>query len=113
MQQGIYIPVQVIQDIDQALNIARQRGLYPHDVHGRNVMMWQGRGLVVDISDFLNPEKCSAWDDLKRAYYWFYRPLFSWLRIRVPYRLLDAVRATYRYYRLIHKRRSQSPSARK
>lgn len=104
VQQGICIPVQVIQDIDQALNVARQRGLHPHDVHGRNVMMWQGRGLVVDISDFLNPEECSAWEDLKRAYYWLYRPLFSWMRIRVPYAVLDGVRMIYRRYRRVRER---------
>ncbi|MGG6296665.1 serine/threonine protein kinase [Leptolyngbya sp. AN02str] len=99
VQQGLYIPKHVIQDIDAALAIAKQRGLHPHDVHGRNVMMWQGRGFVVDISDFLNPEPCQAWDDLKRAYYWLYRPVFSWLRLRVPRQSLDAVRWIYRRYR--------------
>ena len=98
VQQGIYIPTQVIQDIDEALAIARARGLCPHDVHGRNVMMWKGRGLVVDISDFLHQQECSAWDDLKRAYYWIYRPLFSWLRVRIPYGVLDLVRTSYRRY---------------
>jgi hypothetical protein len=99
LQLGIYIPEQVIRDIDQALEAARQRGLYPHDVHGRNVMMWQGRGLVVDVSDFLNPETCSAWKDLKWGYYWIYRPLFSWLQVSVPYQLLDMTRLLYRTYR--------------
>jgi len=56
----------------------------PHDVHGRNVMMLSGRGLVVDVSDFLDEETCSKWNDLK-AYYWLYRPLFSPFRLRVPY----------------------------
>lgn len=99
LHQGLYIPAQVIRDIDQALDDARQRGLHPHDVHGRNVMMAQGRGLVVDISDFLQQDDCSAWRDLKRGYYWLYRPLFSWLRPRVSYRWLDTVRSLYRYYR--------------
>lgn len=99
LQLGLYIPEQVIRDIDQALEAARQRGLHPHDVHGRNVMMWQGRGLVVDVSDFLNPETCAAWEDLKRGYYWIYRPLFSWLRVPVPYQLLDTIRLLYRTYR--------------
>lgn len=66
MHLGLPIPQQVIQDIDEALDYARSRGLHPHDVHGRNVMMHQGRGLVVDISDFLHQETCSKWDDLKR-----------------------------------------------
>ena len=96
MHLGLRIPEQVIQDIDQALDYARGCGLHPHDVHGRNVMMLEGRGLVVDISDFLNEETCSKWNDLKKAYYWLYRPLLSPLRLRVPYFVLDAVRTNYR-----------------
>ncbi|HEY9761943.1 MAG TPA: serine/threonine protein kinase [Trichocoleus sp.] len=99
LHRGLTIPKQVIQDIDAALTFARSRGLHPHDVHGRNVMMHEGRGLVVDISDFLNQGSCSAWTDLKKAYYWIYRPLLAPFRIQVPYRLLDWVRAGYRKFR--------------
>jgi hypothetical protein len=99
MHLGIPIPKQVIQDIDEALRYARQRGLFPHDVHGRNVMMQNGRGLVVDVSDFLHQETCSAWKDLKTAYYWLYRPFLSPLRVRVPYFMLDLVRLIYRLWR--------------
>jgi hypothetical protein len=99
MHLGIPIPKQVIQDIDKALVYARQRGLFPHDVHGRNVMMQSGRGLVVDVSDFLHQETCSAWEDLKKAYYWLYRPFLCPLRLRVPYFILDLVRAIYRFWR--------------
>ncbi len=97
MHKGLRIPKQVIRDIDAALDYARARDLYPHDVHGKNVMMFEGRGLVVDISDFLHQEKCSKWDDLKKAYYWLYQPILSPLRLRVPYFLLDVVRWTYRF----------------
>lgn len=99
MYLGVPIPKQVIHDIDEALRYARQRGLFPHDVHGRNVMMRDGRGFVVDISDFLHQETCSAWEDLKRAYYWLYRPLLRPLHIRIPYFMLDLVRAVYRLWR--------------
>ena len=99
MHLGLRIPKQVIRDIDQALDYARGRGLHPHDVHGRNVMMLKGRGLVVDVSDFLHEETCSKWNDLKKAYYWLYRPLLSPLRLRVPYFLLDVVRTNYRRFR--------------
>lgn len=99
LHRGLVIPPQVIQDIDQALIDIRSRGLYPHDVHGRNVMMHEGRGLVVDVSDFLKSESCSAWEDLKKAYYWLYRPLIAPLRLRIPYFLLDGVRGSYRLFR--------------
>ncbi|GAB4238854.1 MAG: serine/threonine protein kinase [Elainellaceae cyanobacterium] len=107
---GLVIPPQVIQDIDRALDYARQQGLHPHDVHGRNVMMAEGRGLVVDVSDFLHEEECSAWDDLKRAYYKVYVPLLSRLELRMPYFALDGVRAGYRFYRRLFMRNRRSAS---
>jgi hypothetical protein len=95
MHLGLPIPKQVIRDIDKALDYARSRGLHPHDVHGRNVMMHQGRGLVVDISDFLHPEACSKWNHLKKAYYWLYRPVLRPLRLHVPYSALNMLRKSY------------------
>lgn len=99
VHQGLPIPEQVIRDIDEALGYARARGLHPHDVHGRNVMMYEGRGLVVDVSDFLEEEDCTKWEDLKKAYARVYRPLFMPLRLRVPYVVLDMVRLGYRTFR--------------
>lgn len=98
LHSGVLILPQVILDIDEALDYARSRGLFPHDVHGRNVMMSSGRGLVVDISDFLHQSPCLAWQDLKLAYRWIYRPIFWHLCLRVPYILLDGVRAGYRLF---------------
>lgn len=99
MYLGQKIPRQVIEDIDQALEYAKSKGLTPHDVHGRNVMMYENKGLVVDISDFLDLSPCWAWKDLKKAYYWLYLPLFSWHRLSIPYWLLDKIRISYRFYR--------------
>lgn len=100
MHQGLAIPHQVIKDIDLALEYARSRNLNPHDIHGRNVMMSsEGKGLVVDISDFLKSEPCTLWSDLKKAYSWLYIPLFSWHRLPLPYFMLDLVRVSYRTWR--------------
>lgn len=99
LHRGIPIPERVIQDIDEALEYARTRGLHPHDVHGRNVMMLDGRGLVVDVSDFLQDEDCSKWRDVKTAYQWVYRPVLMPLQLAVPYGVLDGVRWTYRMFR--------------
>ena len=108
MYLGLKIPRQVIKDIDLALDYARTKGLTPHDVHGRNVMMFEGKGLVVDVSDFLDSSPCWAWKDLKKAYYLLYQPLFSWHRLSVPYWLLDTVRGIYRSYRRILASRASS-----
>lgn len=106
VHRGLPIPPRVVHDIDEALDYARARGLHPHDVHGRNVMMHDGRGLVVDVSDFLEREDCAKWRDLRRAYHRVYRPLLMPLRLRVPYAVLDLVRAGYRLFRRIRPRRS-------
>ncbi|OKH17276.1 serine/threonine protein kinase [[Limnothrix rosea] IAM M-220] len=100
LHQGIAIPPQVITEVDEALDYARQRGLTPHDVHGKNVMLSAtGKGLVVDISDFLHSAPCHAWDDLKRAYAWIYQPIIAKLNLKIPYILLDQVRHLYRVWR--------------
>ncbi|MEM8612094.1 MAG: serine/threonine protein kinase [Cyanobacteria bacterium P01_H01_bin.105] len=106
LHRGLRIPRQVMLDIDQALEYARSRGLRPHDVHGKNVMMHDGRGVVVDISDFLREGSGSAWDDLKKFYHWVYRPLLSPLRIPIPLRLLDISRGIYRWIRIFLKRQA-------
>ena len=95
-RRGLPIPERVIRDVDEALEYARGRGLLPHDVHARNVMMRDGRGLVVDISDFLHPDPCTRWRDLKRAYHWVYRPVVMRLGLRVPERFLNWVRVAHR-----------------
>lgn len=103
--QCIPIPPRVIADVDEALAYATGRGLHAHDVHGRNVMLQQGRGVIVDISDFLNPEPCRAWRDLRWAYRTVYRPLIAPLRLPVPGTVLDGVRRGYRQVRRLRKAR--------
>lgn len=104
VRRGIPIPGQVIEDIDEALQYARKQGLNPHDVHGKNVMLQDGRGKVVDVSDFLKEDPCEMWDDLKRAYYRFY---FPWLRrARVPDFILNLVRKGYRVWKKSKRRAS-------
>ncbi|MEO1003350.1 MAG: serine/threonine protein kinase [Cyanobacteria bacterium J06638_7] len=104
VRQGVPIPLQVIRDIDAAIAYAQSRGLHGHDVHGRNVLLHRDRGRIVDISDFLNPEPCFAWRDLRRAYHLIYRPLIAPLRLRVPTPLLERLRRGYRLYRRLRSR---------
>lgn len=97
---GILIPEQVILDVDDALQYAKKRGLRPHDVHGRNVMLAHGRGVVVDVSDFLHHGSSKKiWNDLRWAYYAIYQPIivrYSWC---IPYSVLNFVRKCYQWLR--------------
>lgn len=96
LRQGVLIPEQAVREIDEALAYARRRGLHPHDVHAKNVIVHQGRGYVADISDFLEEEEDSKWADLKRAYYRFYRPLMARRPFPVPNQVLNLIRRGYR-----------------
>jgi hypothetical protein len=99
IHKGIFIPEQVIKDVDDALDYARTIGLNPYDVHGKNIVMHEGRGAVVDVSDFTKTGEDPKWRDLRKAYYKLYQPIYRKFCIPVPYFLLDVLRKGYRLYR--------------
>jgi hypothetical protein len=101
--QGIRIPESVIQDVDEGIEYARTVGLNPFDVHGRNVVMSDGRGYIVDVSDFYKQGKCRKWDDLKKAYYKVYIPFIHKYHPPIPFSVVNSVRKGYRLYRKIKK----------
>ncbi|MBK1811166.1 serine/threonine protein kinase [Clostridium sp. YIM B02505] len=99
--KGIQIPEKVIKDIDNALDYARSRNLHPHDVHFKNVMIKDGHGIVVDISDFCKAEHCLIWEHSKKAYYNIYIPLLYKLHLPIPNLLLNFIRKCYQFYKKI------------
>lgn len=64
--KGVPIPESVIKDVDKGLDYARGVGLNPFDVHGKNIVMFDGRGYIVDVSDFYKQGTCRKWADLKK-----------------------------------------------
>jgi hypothetical protein len=99
VHKGIKIPESVIHDIDDALCYAKKKGLFPNDVHGKNVMISNHKGIIVDVSDFYKKEPCRKWKDLRKAYYKIYKPTLYRFPIRIPYFVLNVIRIGYRYYR--------------
>jgi hypothetical protein len=96
LRRGLRIPLQAIQDTDVGLAHAVSRGLHGHDRHARNLMVHRGRGLIVDISDLLDPAPCRAWQGLRRAQHRLYRPRIAPPGLRAPGPLLDGLRQGYR-----------------
>lgn len=101
LRYGIPIPPQVIEDVEEALAVARKKGLYPHDVHGKNVLMDQGRGYLIDVSDYLKNIPDRKWKDLRKAYYRIYLPFLKDRGWKIPLWLMNAVRKGYRLYQNI------------
>lgn len=96
VRYGIPIPSQVIEDVETALAVARAKGLHPHDVHGKNVLMYQGHGYLIDVSDYNKAQEDTKWRDLRKAYYRFYLPFMKDRGWKVPLWMLDGVRKGYR-----------------
>jgi hypothetical protein len=97
--KGEPIPVTVIEDIDAGLEYAQSVGLNPYDVHGKNVVMNQGRGYIVDVSDFYKQGVCRKWRDLKKAYYKIYQPYIYKYHPPIPFFIMEGIRKGYRIYR--------------
>ena len=62
-------------------------------------MMKDGRGFVVDVSDFYKKGKDEKWDDLVKAYYKFYKKTLYRFPVKVPNKVMDFVRHSYRFYK--------------
>ncbi|ASS75539.1 hypothetical protein CIG75_11450 [Tumebacillus algifaecis] len=93
--QGIHIPEQVIQDVDEAIAYARSRGLNPADIHLKNVLVHEGRGILVDVSDYRKHGACKRWEMLKAAYYDYYLDLYK-PGLTVPSWVLETIRKWYK-----------------
>lgn len=102
--KGIQIPQSVMDDIDEGIAYARSVGLNPYDIHGKNVAMSNGRGYIVDVSDFYKEGVCRKWTDLKKAYEKIYRPFLYKYHPPIPFFIVDNVRKGYRLYRKIKRK---------
>jgi hypothetical protein len=93
--QGVFIPEQVICDVEEAIAYARSRGLNPSDIHVKNVLVHEGRGFLVDVSEYRKEGHCQRWELLKKAYYEHYVDLYRPGRT-VPSWLLETIRKWYK-----------------
>jgi predicted Ser/Thr protein kinase len=90
--KGIHIPKQVIQDVDNARNIAFGKGLNPRDIHLKNILLQEGRAKIVDVSEYMKPGNDKRWDYLKEGYLKHYHLIDG---KAIPHWILEAVRKWY------------------
>ncbi|MFB5760140.1 serine/threonine protein kinase [Paenibacillus medicaginis] len=93
--QGIPVPEQVIQDVEEARDFVRSRGLNPRDIHLKNVLLQNGRAKVLDVSEYVKEGDDKRWEHLVWAYHTFYS---GFAEARMPSWVLDTIKNWY--YRL-------------
>jgi len=72
--KGIPIAARHIKEVDNALQLAREKGLNPSDIHLRNIIITpEGKVRLIDVARFRQTKNCSQWEDLKMAFEKFYR----------------------------------------
>jgi hypothetical protein len=90
--QGIPIPEQVIMDVETACEQARSCGLNPRDIHLKNVIMQDGRGKVLDVSEYVKEGNDKRWEHLVWAYHTFYPSIEG---KKIPAWVLESIRRGY------------------
>jgi hypothetical protein len=90
--QGIEIPEQVIVDVEEARSFVRHQGLNPRDIHLKNVLYQQGRGKVLDVSEYVKDGNDQRWEHLVWAFNHVY-PLIK--GVAVPSWILETVKHWY------------------
>jgi hypothetical protein len=90
--QGIPVPEQVINDVEEARALVRSRGLNPRDIHLKNILMQNGRAKVLDVSEYAKEGNDKRWEHLVWAYRSFYPSVEG---KKIPAWVLDAVKNAY------------------
>lgn len=93
--QGVYVPEQAIQDVEDARAFVRERGLNPRDIHLKNILLQNGRAKIIDVSEYILPGNDFRWEHLKKAYEEYYQLLEG---RPVPFWLLETIRKWYNHW---------------
>jgi hypothetical protein len=93
--QGIFISEQVISDVEEAIKYARSRGLNPCDIHIKNILVYDGKGFLVDVSEYHKHYECKRWKHIKQVYYDYYLKVYR-PGMTIPSWLLDTIRKWYK-----------------
>ncbi|NHN31472.1 serine/threonine protein kinase [Paenibacillus agricola] len=90
--QGVPVPEQAIQDVEEAREFVRSQGLNPRDIHLKNVLLQEGRGKVLDVSEYVKEGNDNRWEHLVWTYKHFY-PLIC--GVQVPLWILETITNWY------------------
>jgi hypothetical protein len=90
--QGVHIPQQVVNDVEDARNYVRTQGLNPRDIHLKNILMQDGRAKIIDVSEYVLPGNDFRWEHLKKGYEEYYHLIDG---KAIPFWIVETVRKWY------------------
>lgn len=78
LSEGVTIEKKHIDEVDEALGVARNRGLKPSDVHLRNIILKpDGHIMMIDLARFRQEKMYDRqWEDLKRIWKYYHKAYF-------------------------------------
>lgn len=95
LTKGTLISEGVIKETDRALQLARKEGLNPSDVHLRNIFITSNKEVkIIDVARFRQVKVCHQWEDLKKAFYCYYKRRY--FPKKIPEFMLNSIAALYK-----------------
>ncbi len=92
--EGVRLTENHVNQVNEALNAARNKGLNPSDVHLHNLLVTKDNKVhIIDIARFSQRKDCSQWDDLKKGYLTHYHRFY--FPKKVPRWLMNVVAKIY------------------
>ena len=70
--QGIPIPQHVVNEVEDAREYVRSKGLNPRDIHLKNILLQHGKAKIIDVSEYTQSGNDFRWEHLKRGYDQYY-----------------------------------------
>lgn len=84
-----------VEQIDEALRVARERGLNPSDIHLHNIIITPTDEVkLIDVARFRQEKFCTQWEDIKTVFFKYYKKRYfpkKW-----PARVLYFIAALYK-----------------
>jgi hypothetical protein len=93
--QGIHIPKEAVNDVEEAREYVRKRGLNPRDIHLKNILLQRGRAIILDVSEYFKTGNDYRWEHLKKAYDECYYLIDE---KPIPFWLLETIRKWYNHW---------------
>lgn len=95
LEKGIIVTKNKIQEVDEALEQARQRGLNPSDIHLKNIILTPKNEIkIIDVARFRQKKKDRQWDDLRKAYDCLYTKRY--FPKKIPAKVLNTISFFYK-----------------